>query len=518
MNGMDVQEPRRRHWRPCPAAWRAVAVVLLAVAGLTAAPPASAQLGLGAGRSVGGGLGGGIGGTLGGLGDTDLGGLVHRGEGTLRRDLQDAARDTGATVQQLVHERQDTLDALLRREPQRLERLSDGTVVVRGELLLESPSPALLAAAQAAGFRVEHDEALGDLGLRLVVLHAPGGVDTAAALARLRSMGAPEAADVNPLYLPAGEAAAPSPPGARRASERPVPLEPHEQASLFAQAGPAPVPPHPLAPAASGLPASTTPRVGLVDGAPDLHHPALRALDAHAFSPVPGCVVGAHADAHGTAVASLLAGRDGRFRGAAPQAALYAADIYCGDAANGSADAVLRALAWLAGQQVPVINLSIVGPPNRLLERAVATLVQRGHLLVAAVGNDGPAAPPLYPAAYHGVVGVTGVTPQGRVLPEALQGPQVAFAAPGSAVAAAAAGGDGYRVVRGTSFAAPFVAGLLAQRLARPDAQAAAAAQAALAHEAVDLGVPGRDPVYGEGWVARALRVEPSAVGAGATD
>ena len=56
-----------------------------------------------------------------------------------------------------------------------------------------------------------------------------------------------------------------------------------------------------------------------------------------------------------------------------------------------------------------MINVSLVGPRNALLERVVASLVSRGHLIVAAVGNDGPAAPPLYPAAYDGVVGVTAV-------------------------------------------------------------------------------------------------------------
>ena len=48
---------------------------------------------------------------------------------------------------------------------------------------------------------------------------------------------------------------------------------------------------------------------------------------------------------------------------------------------------------------------------------------------MAAVGNDGPAAPPLYPAAYAGVVGVSGITPARRALPEAAQGPQVMFTA-----------------------------------------------------------------------------------------
>src|SRR4029077_8983492 len=102
------------------------------------------------------------------------------------------------------------------------------------------------------------------------------------------------------------------------------------------------------------------------------------------------------------------------------------------------------------------------------LEAVVQHVITGGHIVVAAVGNDGPAAPPLYPAAWPGVVGVTGVDDGNRVLVEAQRGPQVKFAAPGAKMAAAKRP-SGYTLVRGTSFAAPIVAGLLALRLSEPD-------------------------------------------------
>ncbi len=214
---------------------------------------------------------------------------------------------------------------------------------------------------------------------------------------------------------------------------------------------------------------------------------------------------------HGTAVASLLVGRDAAFAGSAPGALLYAADIYCGQPAAAAAETIAQALAWMARERVAVVNISVVGPANRLLERAIETMNRQGHLIVAAVGNDGPAAPALYPAAYPGVVGVTAVTPARRVLPEAAQGAQVMFAAPGADLAVARGNGS-YAVARGTSFAAPLVAGLLAESMRQPNPAAAQAALRQLSDGAIDLGAPGRDPVFGIGLVGEHTRVAPDRV------
>ena len=56
---------------------------------------------------------------------------------------------------------------------------------------------------------------------------------------------------------------------------------------------------------------------------------------------------------------------------------------------------------------VPVINMSLAGPPNEVLKAAIKRALDAGHVIVAAVGNGGPASPPLYPAAYEGVIAVT---------------------------------------------------------------------------------------------------------------
>jgi subtilisin family serine protease len=179
--------------------------------------------------------------------------------------------------------------------------------------------------------------------------------------------------------------------------------------------------------------------------------------------------------------------------------------VYCGLPTGGSVEAVAEGFAWLVGERVAVINVSLVGPANRMLEGIVREVVARGYLIVAAVGNDGPSAPPLYPAAWPGVIGVTAVDARGRVLPEAERGPQVKFAAPGSDMAAAKPP-HGYLLVRGTSFAAPIVAALLAGALPAPDPTAAAHAVMDLAGRARHLGPEATDPAYGYGVVGTELR------------
>ncbi|MES2117936.1 MAG: S8 family serine peptidase, partial [Pseudomonadota bacterium] len=281
---------------------------------------------------------------------------------------RDQLRDTGrrlldrADGGDLLTLRLNQAAALLRQHREELEADPRGQPVVRRAILAWSPGAAGLAAARALGLSVVDERALGD-GDTMVILRVPDQVDTAAALAQLRARDPQGVYDFDHIYTGSG---APSP--------------------------------HPGAPGggANAAPADTaaTVRVGLIDSGIEREHDVFR--DAAIVSW--GCDGVAHPSAHGTAVAALMVGHSSRFQGVAPHATLYAADIYCDSGTGGSAARIVGALDWLAQQRVAVINLSLVGPPNLILERAVAGMVKRGHLLVAAVGNDGPAAPPLYPA------------------------------------------------------------------------------------------------------------------------
>jgi hypothetical protein len=399
-------------------------------------------------------------------------------------DLTRAAAKTGdesdEAIADLTEVRRNQARALLAAHGDVVEPDDLGQPVVRGEILALAPSPAALAQAQRAGFRIRAREALPGLGVQSVVLTSPRGVSAVEALRRLRALDPAGRYDFNHLY---------------------------QESGFVTALGPAAPPPVKLA--AAEAPARGV-RIGLVDGGVAAGQPALsgarvvqKAFAAGGLAPSP----------HATAVASLLAGRQGPFRGAAPGATVLVADVYGHTPTGGSAEAIVRALAWLAEAGAPVINISLVGPPNILLEAAVKALIARGHVVVAAVGNDGPAAPPLYPAAYPGVVAVTGVDARRRLLPEASRGTHVDFAAPGSEMAAAGVDG-GFVAVRGTSFAAPLAAGLLARQMPAADRGAAGRALAAVGRQAMDLGPRGPDPQFGRGLVGFDLRTAPPDVGA----
>ena len=361
---------------------------------------------------------------------------------------------------------------LLKQHRDVLEADPHGEPVVRRELLAWNPSTAGLAAAAAAGLVVLRERRLDGLDETIVVLGVPGTAGTAVLLEQLRRLDPEGSYDFNHVYTGSGAAGG---------------------GQFLPRQG------------AAGAKKALA-QVGLIDSGIDAAHAVFRDTTITRW----GCGDTPHPDQHGTAVAALMVGKSEHFRGVAPQATLFAADVYCNSGTGGSADKIAAALAWLARENVGVINMSIVGPPNQTLERVIGAMVRRGHLLVAAVGNDGPAAPPLYPASYPGVVGVSAVDKRGRAIPEAGRGRQVMFAAPGNNMVSAAVGAPPYRQVRGTSFASPIVAAMLAPSLTHPDKAAAALALSALSKQATRTDASAISNETGLGVVGQDFRVDPS--------
>jgi len=321
----------------------------------------------------------------------------------------------------LLELRKLRLRELIRQYPRELDSDGSGQPVRRGVLVVLDPDQASLNMAVRSGFSIVRYDRDAELGIQSVTLAVPRNVSAREALKRLRKAAPRLQADFDHLYEPAGGELLPF------------------AGALAVNQGP-----------------GRGPRIGVVDGGV-ASHPSMSgaSIEQSGFAGNP------QPTGHGTAVASLIVGNQGPFRGAAQGASLFVADVYGGSRAAGSASSVVRALGWLASKRTQVINISLVGPQNRLVERAIQVLRARGVQIVAAVGNDGPAAPPQYPASYPGVVSVTAVDARQRALPEAGKAAHLDFAAPGADMAAALPG-QGYSKVRGTSFAAPLATARLA--------------------------------------------------------
>ncbi|WP_222626003.1 S8 family serine peptidase, partial [Meridianimarinicoccus zhengii] len=354
------------------------------------------------------------------------------------------------------------------------------------EIVAFDLAPDDLSSLIAEGFTARETATLGGLGVTLHRLGIAPGLDLATARARVAALPSGAGADFNHFYRP-------------EAADTPAPCRGDGCVALRQVDWPAPASCAPVA------------RIGMIDTAVNVDHPALAAtpiatLRTAAEDSPPAT------PAHGTAVAALLVGDPATgLAGLLPGTALIAVDAFHQAGRDERADvvAVLRGLSELADARVDVVNLSIAGPPNALLEDAVSRLAGRGMVLAAAVGNDGPGAPPAYPGAYDPVIAVTAVDADARIYRRAQQGDHVDIAAPGVEVWTAASI-SGLRPKTGTSFAVPFVTAALARLKAGAPDLDADDLRARLVETARDLGTPGRDPVFGHGLLSAAGHCAPS--------
>lgn len=211
---------------------------------------------------------------------------------------------------------------------------------------------------------------------------------------------------------------------------------------------------------------------------------------------------------HGNALAALIAGREDAsdFIGISPGASLHIASIMRtqaglggGMGSNGASNTatLVRALDWLLGERVQIINLSLGGAGDRIMEEAIGKVLRSRVIIIAAAGNQGEDAPPSYPAAYPGVIAVTASDALDRVFTQANRGTYISLTAPGVDVWVPDPSGGRY--VSGTSFAAAIVSGAVAVMLSRHVAIDVGNVRGLLCRSARDLGGDGVDPVFGCG-------------------
>ena len=325
------------------------------------------------------------------------------------------------------------------------------------------------------GFVVLDEQQLASLDLTITRLRVPRQMTAPDARTLLASRYPGILVDLNAIHRPQGQLSLPSP---------------DHPAKLIGWG-------HAPANCGNGM------RMGMLDTAVDATAAGLSGADIiqHSFLPAGAKTP---STAHGTAIAAILVGQHaGGGSGLLPGAELTAASVFGADPDGvpiGDVMALVGGLDWLLGSKTPVINMSFAGDANAIIALALRRVIAAHAIVVAAAGNGGPSAPPAFPADEPGVIGVTAVDNRSQPYADANQGDYVAFAAPGVRVWTPGPTAAGtYHT--GTSFAAPFVTAAVAARLAGGAPADAERMADLLAMTAIDLGQPGRDPVFGRGLI-----------------
>ncbi|MBK8018001.1 MAG: S8 family serine peptidase [Betaproteobacteria bacterium] len=197
-------------------------------------------------------------------------------------------------------------------------------------------------------------------------------------------------------------------------------------------------------------------RIAVIDSGADASHADLA---GQLEKPVDLIGGGNAAEHHGTAVSGVIAARRGNrvgIVGVAPGARILPLRA-CREGADGSSGAVCTTFSLAKALQLaildgaPIINMSLSGPPDRLIGELISRAAERGTIVVAAVDRRSPDGG--FPASHASVVAVAGSA-------HGIAGHQV-FVAPGDKILTTVPG-DRWAYLSGDSFAAAHVSGVAA--------------------------------------------------------
>ena len=251
-------------------------------------------------------------------------------------------------------------------------------------------------------------------------------------------------------------------------------------------------------------------------------HPELAAalLPGRNFTPAPGgSADSGDRDGHGTHVSGTVAADAGSgVEGIAVGAKVLPVKVL-DDTGSGSSSWISSGIIWAADQGADVINMSLGGQySSTVYDAAIAYARSKGASVIAAAGNANTSAVYM-PAAAPGVIGVAATDQFGGRASFSNYGSYVDVAAPGVDITSTYPG-NRYAGMSGTSMASPHVAGVVALMVAAAPTITPDQVQQALTSSATDLGVPGRDDLFGYGQVdalravraAKALTAPPAPV------
>jgi subtilisin len=243
--------------------------------------------------------------------------------------------------------------------------------------------------------------------------------------------------------------------------------------------------------------------VAVLDTGIDYKHPDLMPNFKGGISFVPGeALMDGHG--HGTHCSgTICAAINGAgVVGVAPAASLYGVKVLS-NSGSGSWSWLIAGIDWCIKNNMRVLSMSLGSPaaPPSAVEAMCNAAWGKGLLLVAAAGNSGPGADTVgYPAKYASVIAVSAIDSSNVIAGFSSRGPKVELCAPGVNVLSTIPGG-GFGTMSGTSMACPHVSGTAVVAWGGHRYVNNVTIRRLLAWTSDNLGVPGRDPLYGFGRV-----------------
>ncbi len=238
-------------------------------------------------------------------------------------------------------------------------------------------------------------------------------------------------------------------------------------------------------------------KIAIIDSGIDFSHPSLSHLEYEKISLLPGGSEPADSLAHGTAIASIIAGLGDDSMGIAPSASLLSMEVL-NARGEGDAFSVAEAILTAVDKGSAIINLSLGGyAESQILRNAVEYARDNGVVVVAASGNDGVRGVS-YPARFDSVIGVGALTAEDTVASFSNFGPGIDLVAPGEGVLSAWSQGE-YALMDGTSSAAAFITGALASEISKNPNLSPYQVRELLFEYANEIGKPGFDELSGYG-------------------
>ena len=210
-------------------------------------------------------------------------------------------------------------------------------------------------------------------------------------------------------------------------------------------------------------------------------------------------------EGHGTHVAGIIAAHPNNhvgIAGAAPGVKILPVRVL--DASgSGSSSGVSEGIIWAADHGARVINLSLGGGPSAGMQIAMQYALSKQVVTFAASGNSYQNGnQPTYPGAYPEAVAVGAINSSMQHADFSNTGSYVDVVAPGDLIwSTYGQGRTQYAEMSGTSMATPYATATAALVLGEKPSLSAAALTAAVESTATDLGVPGRDAVFGSGLI-----------------